>query len=114
MVDIYEIFVDVNEFESVLDRIKFIIDDDTPVALGVLRYCNIKTKKLNIFTTDMMILKNYILYPSSNDIQLLKTNGVTVSRKDGYKNQFIFIVDINHYRSLSLKRKLILNEIIES
>lgn len=112
MVDIYKILVNVNEFNFILDKIRFKVDGDVPLALETLKLCNVEFEKLNIDVIDIRILKNHILYPSSTDIQLLKSNGVTISRKDGYKNQFIFIVDINHYRSLSLKRKLILNDII--
>jgi len=112
MIDIYKILVSVDEFNFVFDKIRLKVDGDIPLALETLKLCNVEFEKLNIDVIDMRILKNYILYPSSTDAQLLKSNGVTVSRRDVINNQFIFIVDINHYRSLSLKRKLILNDII--
>ncbi len=86
---------------------------DVPLALETLKLCNVEFEKLNIDVIDIRILKNHILYPSSTDTQLLKYNGIAVSRKDGYKNQFIFIVDINHPKCLSLKRKLILYNILK-
>lgn len=86
---------------------------DVPLALETLKLCNVEFEKLNIDVIDMRILKNYILYPSSTDIQLLKSNGVTVSRRDVINNQFIFIIDINHPKCLSLKRKLILYNILK-
>lgn len=112
MVDIYKILVSIDEFNFVLDKIRLKVDGNIPLALETLKLCNVEFEKLNIDFIDIRILKNYILYPSSTDIQLLKSNGVTISRQDILNNKFIFIVDINHNRSISLKRKLILNDII--
>lgn len=114
MIDIYEIKVNIDEFESILNKIKSTIDINMPIALECLRYCNITSLKLNLFTTDMRILKTYIEYPSSTDVLLLNRNGITIINRDYSNNKYTFFVDINHDKSISFKRKLILKEIIEN
>ena len=116
MVDIYKIMVDVIEFESVLKTMELNMNKwpDVPVALKVLTHCIFSNERLNLFTTDMRILKTYLKHPSSTDVFLLKYNGIILVNRDIEKNKYIYFIDINHNKLKILKRKLILNNIMEN